>query len=63
VILGPLLEQYFLRALRIAEGNVMVIFSSTVGNVLWVLLLISVVSPFVVDYVRRNRDRPADAQG
>jgi putative tricarboxylic transport membrane protein len=62
VILGPLLEQYFLRALRIAEGNILVIFSSTVGNVLWVLLLISVFSPYVVDYIRRNRQRAADAR-
>jgi putative tricarboxylic transport membrane protein len=61
VILGPLLEQYFLRALRIAEGNILVIFSSTIGNVLWVFLLISVISPYVVDHIRRNRERPADA--
>jgi putative tricarboxylic transport membrane protein len=62
VILGPLLEQYFLRALRIAEGNILVIFSSTIGNVLWVLLLISVFSPYVVDYIRRNRQRAADRE-
>jgi hypothetical protein len=37
----------------------MVIFSSTIGNVLWVLLLISVFSPYIVDYVRRNRQRAA----
>ncbi len=59
VILGPLLEQYFLRALRIAEGNVLVIFSSTIGNVLWVLLLISVFSPYILDYVRHRRQRAA----
>jgi TctA family transporter len=50
-----------LRALRIAEGNILVIFSSTIGNVLWVFLLISVISPYVVDHIRRNRERPADA--
>jgi putative tricarboxylic transport membrane protein len=55
VILGPLLEQYFLRALRIAEGDVMVIFSSPIGNVLWVLLVISVATPYVLDYRRRHR--------
>jgi putative tricarboxylic transport membrane protein len=55
VILGPLLEQYFLRALRIAEGDIMVIFSSPVGNVLWVFLVITIALPYVLDYVRRQR--------
>ena len=41
VILGPLLENYFLRALRIAQGDLGVLFSSKIGNTLWVLLLIS----------------------
>ena len=59
VILGPLLEQYFLRALRIAEGDVMVIFSSPIGNVLWVFLVITVAMPYVLDYVRRQRGAAA----
>ena len=54
VILGPLLEQYFLRALRIAQGDIMVLFSSTIGNVLWVFLIISVASPYVMDAMRRR---------
>ncbi|HEX6141127.1 MAG TPA: tripartite tricarboxylate transporter permease [Geminicoccaceae bacterium] len=62
VILGPLLEQYFLRALRIAEGDFMVIFSSTIGNVLWVLLVISVAGPYLFDHLRRRRDAPAAAE-
>jgi len=41
VILGPLLENFFLRALRISEGDLMTLFSSTLGNVLWVLLVLS----------------------
>jgi putative tricarboxylic transport membrane protein len=45
VILGPLLENYFLRALRIAQGDLTVLFSSTIGNVLWVLLLLSLFAP------------------
>ncbi len=45
VILGPLLENYFLRAMRIAQGDLMVLFSSTIGNVLWVLLLLSLFAP------------------
>jgi len=55
VILGPLLEQYFQRALRIAEGDLMVIFSSKLGNVMWVFMLISLVLPFVLDWWRRRQ--------
>lgn len=53
VLLGPLLENYFLRALRISEGDITVLFSSTVGNVLWVLLVISVATPYLIDWRRR----------
>jgi len=51
IILGPLFEQYLVRALRISEGDVLVLFSSTLGNVLWGLLVLSLVLP----YVRRLR--------
>jgi putative tricarboxylic transport membrane protein len=61
VILGPLLEQYFLRALRISQGDIMVIFSSHVGNILWVLLLLSLAVPWVIEY-RRRRGRARAAE-
>lgn len=61
VILGPLLEQYFQRALRIAEGDLMVIFSSTVGNVLWVLTFLSLGFPYVLEWWRkRQKERQAE---
>jgi len=47
VILGPLLENYFLRALRISQGDLSVLFSSNIGNVLWVLLFLSLILPVV----------------
>ena len=56
VILGPLLEQYFLRALRIAQGDIMVVFSSTIGNILWCMLALSIIVPYVLD-VRRKKAR------
>ena len=59
VILGPLLEQYFLRALRISEGDLMVVFSSTIGNILWVLLVISLFVPALADW-RRKRKKAAE---
>lgn len=54
VILGPLLENYFLRALRISEGDLTVLFSSKIGNVLWLLLLLSLVAPAIKSRLGRN---------
>jgi putative tricarboxylic transport membrane protein len=48
VILGPLLEQYFLRALKESNGDIMVLFSSTLGNLLWVALIISLFMPTIL---------------
>jgi putative tricarboxylic transport membrane protein len=56
IILGPLLEQYFLRALKMSEGNIMVVFSSPLANVMWVLLVISLFVPTLLD---RRRKRAA----
>ncbi len=55
VILGPLLEQYFQRALRIAEGDLMVIFSSTLGNILWAFMVMSLAFPYVMAWWRRRQ--------
>ncbi len=54
IILGPLLEQYFLRALRMSEGDLMVVFSSTLGNIMWVLLVISLFVPTIIDRRRKK---------
>jgi putative tricarboxylic transport membrane protein len=55
VILGPYVEQYFMRALRIAEGNPMVLFSSRIGNVLWIFLVFSLVAPSLLGWYRKRR--------
>ena len=56
VILGPLLEQYFLRAMRIAQGDPWFLFSSKLGNVLWVCLVLSLLIPWLM---QRRRDLQA----
>jgi putative tricarboxylic transport membrane protein len=56
VILGPLVEQYYLRALRIAQGDPLVLFSSRLGNILWVLLLLSIALPYAMQWWRARRD-------
>jgi len=55
VILGPLLENYFLRALRISQGDLGVLFSSTIGNTLWILLLLSLFAPGLKRYLSLSR--------
>ncbi len=58
IILGPLFEVYLIRALRISQGDVRILFSSTIGNILWVLLAASIVLPYF-----RSRRRGNDAPG
>jgi len=55
IILGPLFEQYLVRALRLSEGNLMVLFSSPLANVLWGFLVLSLVLPLVRGRMRVNR--------
>jgi putative tricarboxylic transport membrane protein len=47
VIIGPLFEQYLVRALRISQGDLSIFFTSTIGNVLWALLAASLVLPLL----------------
>lgn len=63
VILGPLLENYFLRALRISEGDLGVLFSSNLGNTLWVLLLLSLFGPALKRRIGRFLKRRAAGSG
>ncbi len=64
VILGPLLETYFLRALKMSEGDVLTIFSSNLGNVLWVGLAVSLAVPYVLQRRRKlRRGQEAEAGG
>jgi putative tricarboxylic transport membrane protein len=57
VILGPLLEQYFLRALKMSDGDVMVLFSSKLGNTLWVMLAVSITVPWILERRRQRKQR------
>ena len=33
ILLGPLFEQYLVRALRLSEGNLLILFSSPLGGI------------------------------
>jgi putative tricarboxylic transport membrane protein len=52
VIMGPLFEQYLLRSLRVGQGDLTVLFSSTLGNVLWLFVVATLVLPWL-----RNRHK------
>jgi len=55
VILGPLLEKYFLWSLKKSDGDIMVLFSSTLGNFLWLALLVSLVLPAILAIQRKRK--------
>jgi putative tricarboxylic transport membrane protein len=54
VILGPILEKSFLLAMRISGDDPMVLFSSTIGNVLWALLAATLILPPALAALRRR---------
>jgi putative tricarboxylic transport membrane protein len=62
VILGPLLENYFLRALKMSQGDIMVLFSSRLGNALWVALFMSIALPYFMDRRRARQQQEAPAE-
>jgi putative tricarboxylic transport membrane protein len=59
IILGPVFEQKLLIALKISGGDLSILFSSTTGNVLWVLLIVSLVLPTVLSRRRQRRETSA----
>jgi putative tricarboxylic transport membrane protein len=54
VLTGPLFEQYFLRALRVGQGDPTILFSSTLGNVLWVMVVLALILPWLRDRRRQG---------
>ena len=56
VILGPLLERYMLVALQKSDGDFLTLFSSTLGNILWLALVASLVLPVFMKHRQRRRE-------
>ncbi|MEO3430850.1 tripartite tricarboxylate transporter permease [Pelagibius sp. CAU 1746] len=63
VILGPLLEQYMLVALQKSDGDFLTLFSSPLGNILWVALFASLVLPAFIQRRKRRRREEVFAEG
>jgi putative tricarboxylic transport membrane protein len=63
VLMGPLFEQYFLRAMRVGQGDVTILFSSTLANVLWLMVVLALVLPWIRSRRREGvLARAADAE-
>ncbi|MDA0656122.1 MAG: tripartite tricarboxylate transporter permease, partial [Proteobacteria bacterium] len=54
IVLGRMFEFRLLVALKGADGDLMVLFSSTLGNVLWVMLFASMALPYVLAWKRKR---------
>ncbi|MBV2362968.1 tripartite tricarboxylate transporter permease [Streptomonospora nanhaiensis] len=61
LILGPLLEQELRRALALSQGDPMILVSSPLTVVLWVLMALALALPLVAKAVRRDVGRAAEA--
>ncbi len=57
VILGPLFEQYLVRSLRLSQGDPMILFSSTIGNLLWAGLVVSLAIPALRSWIKWKRQQ------
>lgn len=55
IILGPMLESNVMRSLRISGGDLLVFFSTPVANILWLLLIASLVAPIIMGRIRKRR--------
>ena len=58
VILGPLFEQYLVRSLRLSQGDPMILFSSTIGNLLWAGLVFSLALPALRAWIKWKKSQP-----
>lgn len=63
VLMGPLLETYLLRALRIGQGDPMVLFSSPLGNALWAMVVLALMLPWVRERRKKGVLAQASAAG
>ena len=55
IMLGSKAEQYFLRSLQLGSYKLSYFFSRPAGNVLWVLLVLSLLIPPISAYVKKRK--------
>ncbi|SFD78711.1 tripartite tricarboxylate transporter permease [Roseivivax sediminis] len=62
IILGPILEANFMRAMRISGNDATVFFSSPVAIGLWAMLAFSLVAPFIMSRLRRGNGQDEEGR-
>lgn len=60
-ILGDDLEQYFVDSIKGAGGDLSIFFSRPIGNVIWILIAISIVYSLVDSYLSAKKEKKAAA--
>ncbi|AEP37147.1 tripartite tricarboxylate transporter permease [Taylorella asinigenitalis] len=60
VVLGELMEQNLRRAMSISQGDISILFSSTITIVLWILAIAVIVIPPILKKVIGGRNAPAN---
>ncbi|HPX28874.1 MAG TPA: C4-dicarboxylate ABC transporter permease, partial [Sphaerochaeta sp.] len=55
LILGPMAESNFRRALLMSEGNYGIFFTSPIAWVFLILTVITLFGPFVGDYLKKRK--------
>jgi len=57
IVLGPLLEAYFMRSMRIGEGNPMVFFQGPIVITLWGIMLMVICLPFIKKHFALSKNK------
>jgi putative tricarboxylic transport membrane protein len=63
VVLGPILEKNYFRALLVSGGSYDIFFGSPLAIILWVLLISLVAGPTLMRLIRRKPGAPAGTAG
>lgn len=62
-ILASLLEDNFRRSLQLSDGDYSTFYSSSLGNVLWLVAIVSVISVILQRRSRRRKEKAPQEQG
>lgn len=61
IMLGSKAEQYFLRSLQLGNYKLSYFFSRPAGNVLWVLLVFSLLLPVITSFINKRKAKKESA--
>lgn len=56
IILGPLLESYFMRSLRMSQGDLGIFFQGNINIALWILIVAILCAPWIKKFISAARN-------